>query len=180
MFLARLEEFYGKPAVIVGIAGIEGKDGYTESALWTAASFMGCHVKEKAIVYAAMPGEVFLNSKNKEIARHLGNVLLDPNYVRNHGPNECPLCSGNSFKFLGKGCVECLTCHACGNVTWQNEIPVMEITPDPKNLLGDFQVRLAHRAWLMGMKEKFLEKRMILKSVCDEYAQDGKWLGRKG
>jgi hypothetical protein len=126
-----------------------------------------------------MPGEVFLDGKNKEIARHLGNVLLDPNYVRKHGPNECPLCSGNSFKFLDEGRVECLTCHACGKVTWQKGMPIMEIAPDPKNLLGDLQARLAHRAWLLSMKEKFLEKKTALKSVCNEYARGGRWIGRE-
>jgi multimeric flavodoxin WrbA len=178
-FLARLEKFYGKPAVVVTLAGQKGEDGYSQMALVSGLSFLGLRVKDKAVVYAALPGEVFLNSKNKEIAAHLGKVLLQADYVRTPMAYECTVCSGNFFKFIGDNRVECLSCHNRGRVTWQNGRLYMEIEKDPRNSMGDLEARLVHRAWLMGMKEKFIEKKKILKEVSAGYLNDGKWIQKE-
>jgi multimeric flavodoxin WrbA len=180
MFWARLEKFYGKPAVVVALAAQEGEDGFTQLALVSGISALGLHVKDKAVVYAALPGEVFLNSKNKDIAAHLGKVLLQPNYVRVPKAYECPLCSGNCFKFIGGDRVECLTCHNHGKIRGEEGRPYMAIEKDPQNALGDLEARLAHRAWLMGMKEKFNEKKKILKEVSAQYLNDGQWIHKEG
>ena len=176
MFLAQIEEFYGKPAVVVALAGIEGKEGHSQMALTTSASSLGFRVKDQATVYAALPGEVFLGDKNKEIAAHLGKVLLDPDYVRKPKAYECSLCCGNAIKFLGDDRVECLTCHNPGKIKWQDGRSSIEMVSDPHNILGDLEARLAHRAWLMGMKEKFMEKKKILKEITVGYLKEGKWV----
>jgi len=176
MFLARIEEFFGKPAVVVALAGINGKAGYSLMALSSSAYAMGFKVKDQAIVYAALPGEAILNEKNKQIAAHLGKVLLDPDYSRKPEPNECSICSGNTFKFLGDNNIECLTCHNLGKIRWDEGRPYMEIVYDPHNILGDFEARLEHRAWLMKMKEKFKEKKGILKETTAGYLKEGKWI----
>jgi multimeric flavodoxin WrbA len=179
MFLARIEEFYGKPAVTVALAGIEGGEGYSPMVLASTAFCLGFHVKDQAIVYAALPGDVFLNKKNKLIAAHLGKILLDPDYIKKPKTHECPLCSGNTFKFLGDGQVECLTCHNPGKIKLKNGNPYLEIVTDPHNILGDLESRLAHRSWLMGMKDKFRDKKEILKKASIEYSEEGRWIHKK-
>ena len=144
--------------------------------LASSASSLGFRVKDQVTVYAALPGEVFLGDKNKEIAAHLGKVLLDPTYTRKPKAYECSLCCGNAFKFLGDDRVECLTCHNPGKIKWQDGRLCMEMVSDPHNILGDLEARLAHRAWLMGMKEKFMEKKKILKEITVGYLKEGKWV----
>ncbi|MFA6224227.1 MAG: flavodoxin family protein [Desulfomonilaceae bacterium] len=180
MFLARMEEFYGKPAVTVALAGIAGGDGYSPMALASAAFCMGFDVKDQGLVHAALPGEAVLSEKNKSIAAHLGRVLLDPDYVRRPKAHECNLCSGNAFKFLNNDEIECLTCHNRGKTKWPNETPHLEIAPDSHNILGDLEARLAHRSWLMGMKDKFKERKAILKDVSIGYSNEGRWVHKKG
>ena len=176
MFLAKIEKFYGKPTVIVALAGQEGGDGYSLMALSSGASTLGLHVKDKAVVYAALPGEVLLNPKSKDIAAHLGKVLLEPDYVREPKAYECTLCSGNSFKFLGEGQVECLSCHNRGRFRWNDSELVIEIIADSHNVLRDLGSRIAHRAWLMGMKEEFMEKKELLKGLSARYLSQGRWI----
>jgi len=179
MVLAEIEEFYGKPAVVVTLAGIEGKEGHSQMALAASASSLGFHVKDQATVYAALPGEVFLGGQNKEIAAHFGKVLLDPDYVRKPMAYECSLCSGNAIKFLGDDRVECLSCHNPGKIKWQDGKPCMEMISDPHNILGDLEARLDHRAWLMGMKDNFMDKKKILKEITAGYLKEGKWVRKE-
>ena len=180
MFLARIEEFYGKPAVTVALAGISGGEGYSSMALASAAFCMGFDVKDQGLVYAALPGEALLSEKNKVIAAHLGKVLLDPDYVRKPNDHECNLCSGNTFKFHADDKIECLSCHNRGKIKFLNGTPHLEITPDSHNILGDLKSRVAHRSWLMGMKDKFKEKKAILREVSVGYSNEGRWIHRKG
>jgi multimeric flavodoxin WrbA len=180
MFLARIEEFYGKPAVTVALAGISGGEGYSSMALASAAFCMGFDVKDQGLVYAALPGEALLSEKNKVIAAHLGKVLLDPDYVRKPNDHECNLCSGNTFKFHADDKIECLSCHNRGKIKFLNGTPHLEIVPDSHNILGDLESRLAHRSWLMAMKDKFKEKKAILKEVSIGYSNEGRWVHKKG
>ena len=179
MFLTKIEKFYGKPTVVLALAGQDGGDGYSLMALASGVSTLGLHVKDKAVVYAALPGEVLLNTKNKDIAAHLGKVLLHPDYVREPKAYECTICSGNIFKLIGDDRVECSTCYNRGRIRWQDGGLYTEIKTDPHNNLGNFEARLAHRAWLMGMKEKFEEKKKILKEISAAYLKDGKWIRKE-
>ena len=175
MFLAQIEAFYGKPAVAVAVAGIEGKEGSCQTDLASSAVSLGFHIKDQVTVYAALPGEVFISDKNREVAARLGRILLDPDYVRKPKPHECPFCFGNAFRFLGHDRVECLGCHNSGHIKWLKEGPVMHVTHDPNNIVGDLEARLAHRSWLMGMKRKFSEKKKTLKEITTGYRQEGQW-----
>ncbi len=58
-----------------------------------------------------------------------------------------------------------------------SELIVKEIS---RNILGDLEARLAHRSWLMGMKDKFKEKKAILKEVSIGYSNEGRWVHKKG
>jgi len=176
MVLAEIEAFYGKPAVVVALAGIEGKEGSCQTDLASSAVSLGFVVKDQVTVYAALPGEVFISDKNRDVAAHLGKILLDPNYVRVSKAHECSVCLGNAFKFLGNDRVECLSCHNSGHIEWVNDGPIMHMTRDPKNIVGDLESRLLHRKWLVGMKQKFLEKRELLKSITCGYREEGKWM----
>jgi hypothetical protein len=58
-----------------------------------------------------------------------------------------------------------------------SELIVKEIS---RNIPEDLEARLAHRSWLMGMKDKFKEKKEILKKVSIGYSNEGKWIHKKG
>ena len=73
-----IEKLWGKPAVAVAIAGIPGMEGYTKLCLDSALRLIGSQPRASEVVYGALPGEVFLNKTNRQMARNLAKALLGP------------------------------------------------------------------------------------------------------
>ncbi len=42
-------------------------------------------------------------------------------------------------------------------------------------MLGDIEARLIYRTWLMGMKEKFMEKKEVSGELSAGYLKEGEW-----
>ena len=74
-FYAHTEKLWGKPAVGIGIAGINGREGYTLLGIESFLSILLTDIKQRLIVYGALPGEVFLNEENKKTASELAKIL---------------------------------------------------------------------------------------------------------
>ena len=90
------EKMWGKPALAVGIAGIPGKEGYTLLGLESAVKLLFADLKQSRMVYGALPGEVFLNASNRQIAIELAGALFEPTSAKK-SPH-CLLCGGSTFR----------------------------------------------------------------------------------
>jgi len=186
VFIERAISFYnmadtlwGKPAVAVGIAGIEGKEGSTLLDLERFLSTLMADNKGKRIVYGALPGEVVLNEKNLQVAEELGRSLLGRGEAKKE--LHCHSCGGETFRFLSGKRLRCMLCSNEG--TWTAENGRLELAMETKGsqFLSDKEQALKHRDWLLGMVGRFQESKESLKKVAAEYEDDTGWIlpGRK-
>jgi multimeric flavodoxin WrbA len=164
---AHTEAMWGKPSVGVGIAGIPGKEGYTQVGIESFLKLMMTDFKESRMLYGALPGEVFLNDTNKAAAAELGRRLFGT--VPEPAEPRCPLCGGRTFRFTGPHTVRCMLCSNDGTIEMVDGKPVMQIQRSEHELFLTLEDALAHREWLVGMKSRFLEKKAELKAVTLPY-----------
>jgi hypothetical protein len=77
-FYAFVDRLWGKPAVGVAIAGIEGMEGSTKRDVESFIKLTMGDLRGSAAVYGALPGEVLLSSANRQVAEKLARALLEP------------------------------------------------------------------------------------------------------
>ena len=167
------ERLWGKPSIAVAVAGIEGKEG---STLLTVQSFLKCllsEIKASAVFCAALPGEVFFDAEKLGTAKDLGSALFgEPMAV---GERCCPLCGGDSFRFLGGGRVRCMLCGNDGTLRMEGGSPVFEIRKSGHDLFLDREEAIRHEEWLRGMKDRFIAELERIKEVRERY-KGGDWI----
>jgi multimeric flavodoxin WrbA len=168
-FYGRAESLWGKPAVGIGIAGIDGKEGYTLLGIQNFLKLILSDIRSVQMLYGALPGETLQIEKNTPVIRQLAESLMKPK-PESTGPG-CPLCGGDAFRFLGGGAVQCLLCSNSGSLTLENDTPLFHILPGDHVLFLDREIALKHRDWLIGMKERYLEKKNELKQISARYAK---------
>jgi multimeric flavodoxin WrbA len=174
-----LEDLWGKPAVAVAIAGIPGMEGYTKLCLDSALRIMGTQPKGSAVVYGALPGEVFMNQNNLQTAEKLAQALFDPLPEEQGEPWLCQACGGDTFRFLEGTKVRCMTCSSPGRVRIFEGQVSFSIDPPADHFFLSLEGAQRHLLWLQGMKERFRAKKKELKSICLDYLHDGDWLEPK-
>ena len=76
-FYAQLDRLWGKPAVGVAIAGIEGMEGCTKLNVESFIRLTLGEIRGSDVVYGALPGEIFLRPGGKETARRLAAALTE-------------------------------------------------------------------------------------------------------
>ncbi len=175
-FYARIDRLWGKPAVGVAIAGIDGMEGYTKLNVESFIKLAMGDLRGSAVVYGALPGEIFLREGGKETARRLAAALL-------HGQERvpplvpaCPICGGDTFRFLPDGQVRCMLCSSSGSYVWKEGRLQMETKPGIHSLFLGYDEAKRHADWLREMKEQFLIRRQELKTVALGYTKVGKWV----
>ncbi len=175
-FYAHIDRLWGRPAVGVAIAGIDGMEGCTKLNVESFIKLTMGDLRGSAVVYGALPGEIFLGKEGKETARRLAAAL--------HAGQErvpplapvCPVCGGDTFRFLPNGWVRCMLCSSSGAYVWKEGR--LQIETQPGNhcfFLGPEEAR-RHADWLREMKEEFLKRRQELKSVALGYTKVGTWV----
>jgi multimeric flavodoxin WrbA len=173
-FYSLSDSLWGKPAIGAGIAGLEGKEGSTLLDIERFFSALLAENKQSRIVYGALPGEVMLNQKNKEIAAELGRNLFGQ-----RKPKEglcCQLCGGETFRFMDGNRVRCMLCSDEGTWAVKNNQLVLGIVAGEHEFLSDKKQALKHRDWLLGMVGRFQESKEKLKEIAAEYENDGLWI----
>jgi len=178
-FYSLADSLWGKPAVAVGIAGIEGKEGSTLLDLERFLSTIMADNKGKRIVYGALPGEVVLNDKNLQVAKELGSSLLGGCEATNE--IHCQSCGGETFRFLSGTRLRCMLCSNEGSWTAENGRFELSIVTKGAQFQSDKEQALKHRDWLLGMVGRFQDSKEALKKVAAEYEDDTEWIlpGRK-
>lgn len=169
-----IEKLWGKPAVGIGVAGIHGKEGYTLLAIESFLKLLLAENKHSAICYGALPGEVFLDQRNIETAGSLAEALFSPPSGRSL--LGCPLCGGDTFRFLGKDRVHCMLCSNPGTIDMQTGSPVFNIHKSEHELFLSKEEALRHREWLQQMKARYLEQKTKLKEITQAYRESGAWI----
>jgi multimeric flavodoxin WrbA len=173
-WLAHIEKLWHKPAVGVVIAGIEGKEGYSLLALQSFLKLILAENKQSRIVYGALPGEVFMNPENKQTAAELAGALFKPCVEKNR--TCCPLCGGDTFRFIARNRVRCMLCSNEGIMTLMDNEPVFEIHKSDHELFLSKEEAVAHRDWLLGMKSRFVRQKKALKKITRSYINQGIWI----
>jgi multimeric flavodoxin WrbA len=173
-FYTQIEALWGKPAVGVGIAGIKGKEGHTLIDIQTFLKFFLTDIKACQIVYGALPGEIFLNNENYTTAEALASALFGlPSEKKT---SVCPVCGGDTFRFLGNHKVRCMLCSNSGTMNMALNAPEFEITESDHELFLTKEAVIEHRDWLVGMVERFGESKDQLKEIYMSYSEGGTWI----
>jgi multimeric flavodoxin WrbA len=178
-FYAHLDRLWGKPAVGVAIAGIEGMEGYTKLVVESFIKLTMGDLRGSDVVYGALPGEIFLRQGGKETAKRLAEALTDGKEKVNPSTPTCPICGGDTFRFLPDGQVRCMLCSNSGAYVWQEGRLQMETKPGKHALFLSYDEANRHADWLRGMKEQFLTRRKELKAVTLNYTKIGTWVAPK-
>ncbi len=179
-FYAHLDRLWGKPAVGVAIAGIAGLEGYTKLNVDSFIKLTLGDLRGSAVVYGALPGEIFLQQGGKETARRLAQALNAGREEPDPAVPACPICRGDTFRFLPDGRVRCMLCSNSGPYVWQEGRLHMETQVGPHPLFLTFEAARRHADWLRQMKEQFLARRKELKAVTTNYTRMGIWVSPKG
>jgi multimeric flavodoxin WrbA len=168
-FYALVDRLWEKPAAGVAIAGIEGMEGSTKRDVESFVKMTLGDLRGSAVIYGALPGEALLSSANKETAEKLARAILDPaRRVSPVGP-ACPLCGGDTFRFLPDGRVRCMLCSGSGPWEWRNESLHFHVERGEHDMFFSKDGVIRHAEWLRGMKEQFSERRKELKGVVKKY-----------
>lgn len=173
-FYAHAEKLWGKPAVGVGIAGIHGKEGYTLLGVESFLKLLLTDVKMTTMIYGALPGEVFIEEKNRKTAMELASALFSPESQKKQPC--CPLCGGDTFRFMDHDRVRCMLCSNVGTVSFIDGQPVFSIDPSNHELFLTQKGVINHRKWLKGMKTRFMEQKDTLRKITGAYRKEGTWL----
>lgn len=170
----QVEKLWAKPAAAVGIAGIEGKEGYTMLGIESFLKMLFADIKMRRIAYGALPGEIFFNVQNRELAADMARSLFGKSSF--DAAPCCPVCGGQTFRFLGNDKIRCMLCSNAGTLAVKNDIPEFEISPSDHELFLTLKDALEHRDWLVGMKSRFIKHKDRLKEISLAYRKTGEWL----
>jgi multimeric flavodoxin WrbA len=165
-FIKHVNTLERKAAVAVAVAGVKDGQG---SALLGVENFirsMGMRVKDRALIYAALPGEALLSEEGKAAAHRLAGSLFGTPVLPT-SPH-CSVCGGSYFEFQDRSRLYCLLCGERGVVSIDG-VETRINTKPPAHAWLDAGAFGAHGRWLMGMKEKFLREREKLKAVTSPY-----------
>lgn len=173
-FYAMAKRLWGKPAVGIGIAGIEGKEGSTLLDIERFLLTIQASNQMSRIVYGALPGEVVMNDDNKRAAGELAAALFGEAAAR---PQLCcPLCGGTTIRFLDGGQVRCMLCSNTGALVDSPDGLALKIAKSDHEFVTDQNEALQHQEWLKEMLARYREQRKSLKEVKAAYKDETPWI----
>ena len=178
-FYGALDALWGKPAVGVAIAGIEGMEGYTKLSVDSFIKLTFGDMRGSEVLYGALPGEIFIEDDGKGIAKKLANLLINgltPACDGDATAPSCPTCGGDTFRFLPSERVRCMLCSSSGAYEWREGRLTIAMTPGNHQLFLSYEKAKQHLEWLRSMKERFLAKKAEMKSITSDYIQMGEWV----
>jgi multimeric flavodoxin WrbA len=177
-FCAHIDKLWWKPAVGVAIAGYKGMEGYTKLAVENFIKLTLGDLRGSAVIYGALPGEIFLENEGKETAKRLAEALVSGRGNDIDVPT-CPLCKGDTFRFLPDGQIRCMLCSNSGHYEWKEKRLQCHITLGEHPLFLSYEISKRHFNWLKEMKNTFVAHKKELKAITQQYAQDGIWIRSK-
>ncbi len=140
---------------------------------------MGLDVKENAVFFGALPGEVLLENKNKERAAYLGRILFDRGYEREQKDHVCPVCFDDTLQLFSDNRIKCPVCNNEGTISSNGGTSKVYIKPGSGNWFMSYDEAIHHKELLKGLKDEFLQKKEMLKQITSSYKEDGEWIKEK-
>lgn len=186
-FYGKLDRLWAKPGVGAAIAGIQGMEGYTKLNVDSFLKLSLADHRGSEVLYGALPGEIFLTDTAQATARRLAAALTadskapaaepdsEPSSDTDSAPR-CPLCGGDTFRFLGGNRLRCMLCSSEGTFPWQGEPLSFTMQSGNHALFLSYEDAARHLTWLRTMKEQFQQKRASLKPLIQPFAGIGRWL----
>lgn len=178
-FYAYIDRLWGKPAVAIAVAGIEGMEGATKLNVESFVKMTMGDLRMSAVVYGALPGEALLSPNNREIASRLARALISKPERDTGDVPFCPLCGGDTFRFMPGGSLRCMLCSGSGTYGWRDGAFTLTVSPGEHPLFRTREDAIRHSEWLRGMKDEFIERRKELKDAAREYRSVGTWVGKR-
>jgi hypothetical protein len=178
-FYEHVDELWGKPAVGIAIAGTSGMEGSTKLAVESFIKLCMGDLRGSAVVYGALPGEIMVGDEGKETAKRLAEALISGKQKQPDVP-VCPLCGGDSFRFLPGGRVRCLLCSNTGPYEWAEERLHCHVVVGDHPWFLSYEGSKRHNELLREKKEDFLARRSELKGVSERYAGPVAWIEPRG
>ena len=173
-FYGMADNLWEKPAVGVGIAGIDGMEGGTLLDVERFLMSLRADTRMSRMLYGALPGEIFDREDVRKVAVDLAAALsADLSALRS---GTCPFCSGESFKILSGDKARCLLCGVSGRLSILDGKVDFTVDAGQHALLIDRDEALAHRDWLSGMVDRFKQEKPRLKKITEGYADVGTWI----
>ncbi len=102
-YYAHLDQLWAKPAVGVAIAGIHGMEGYTKLAVDSFIKLTLADHRGSAVIYGALPGEIFLESPARDVAGQLAEAITRGKGSGASSSPSCPECGGRYLPFPSRG-----------------------------------------------------------------------------
>lgn len=174
-FFAHIDELWGKPAVGVAIAGTKGMEGYAKLAVESFIKLTLGHLRGSAVIYGRLPGEILLENEGKETVKRLAEALVSGKENNLKSPS-CPLCGGDTFRFLPDAQVQCMLCSNSGYYEWKENHLQLYIRLGEHPIFLSYEAAKRHANLLREMKENFLARRKELKAITQQYSQVGTWI----
>ncbi len=173
-FYKYADKLWGKPAIGIGVAGLERKEGTTGIEIRRFLKVLLADIKKIEILTGSLPGEVILNPENQEKLHNLEAILLGGSSPKNE--QKCPLCGNDTFQFLPDNRIKCVLCSNFGEMEMIEGKPVFKIEKDEHGIFLDQNDAEEHLKWLQSMKSRFLENGKDLKKVRKSYPSDWNWI----
>lgn len=177
-FYGVLDRLWGKPAVGVAIAGLEGMEGHAKLAIDSFIKTSKLDHRGSAVLYGALPGDIFAHGA-KELAKKLAGQLLEVRTPVDNADSDTPSCSAcgsDTFRFLPEGGVRCMICSSTGVIDWCDQKLRIETKPGEHQFFMSYEKAQYHAEWLRSKKESFLAKREEVKAVTMKYTHIGEWV----
>ncbi len=111
----------GKPAVAIGVAGVEGWEAFTLPQMAVFLLSLGYRIIDQFIAHAQGPGEVLFDVESVARAHRAGKLLVEGKET-DFG-KVCPSCGQNMFRFVDKDTIECAVCGSKGKIEFQGDEP---------------------------------------------------------
>ena len=155
-------------------------EGYTKLAVDSFLKLTLADHRGSAVVYGALPGEIFLEQNGREVAAQLAETLMHGKPASPPSTPACPVCGGDTFRFLPDGSVRCMLCSGSGGFISRDHGVDFQIDPGDHQFFVTYESARRHAEWLRGMKEMFLARRKELRAITQAYTQEGTWVRGKG
>jgi multimeric flavodoxin WrbA len=172
-FYSRGDALWGKPALGAVIAGIPGKEGYTKLGVESLLKCLLADIRASGVFYGALPGEILQDGANLERIAELAASLEEGNDA---SQGLCPVCGGDTFRFLSPSRVRCMLCSNEGEAHVTEDGIAFAVRPGEHEIFTDRDTALRHADWLRGMKERFRDKKRELLSLSKKYKDLGEWI----
>lgn len=168
-----IDDFWGKPCVVISTAGIDGGEGYTPTALNTLVRFLGLDLKDSHMFLGALPGEVVLAEGALARAGEMGRALFGQARQARNG--ECPTCWAEAWKLTNP---ETLVCTICGQTASLvvKEAGVEWVYGDRSTKFAKDHLQDHFQRWLRDKVQEFISRRKELAEVRSRHKGNAIWL----